>query len=56
MYTLEINGVNITKYHQIWNEFNNFFTQIGPKLAEEINKSNLTYVTFYEIKMKQLYF
>ena len=39
--SLEINGFNITDTQLICNEFNNFFVNLGPELAQTIKQGNL---------------
>ena len=43
------NGQFISKYLDIANGFNTFFTGIGPKLASEIGESNISFDSFMSV-------
>ena len=45
--SLEINGFNITDTQLICNEFNNFFLNKGPELAQNIKQGNLPSVSSF---------
>ena len=43
------NGQIITDYLEIANGFNQFFSQVGPKLASEIGPSEVSFDTFLKV-------
>ena len=45
---MEINGKLVNDKLDIANNFNNFFTNIGPNLASKISKTNANYNQFFE--------
>ena len=46
------NNQEIRDYIEIANGFNNFFSQIGPKLASEIGVSNVSFESFLSEKIR----
>ena len=44
--SLNVNGKEITNPEDVYNEFNSYFTTIGPKLASKINCHNKHFSTY----------